>query len=125
MNQIGLGYLGRAVVGGCLALLSSCGGSDPDGTVDPAALAAAPQATKDICEKVCAAADLVRSKGCGMVEFSTHAECYKQCVSRYLLHEPCKDLFDDSNECVIDAGCNYQIQCLGKIIPASACLQGD
>ncbi len=94
-----------------------------NGILDPAAIQAAPQTTKDICEQTCTAADLVRSKGCGSTEFGSHSECYQQCVSRYLSHERCKETFDDSNNCLIDAGCSYETQCRGQIIVAAACLQ--
>jgi hypothetical protein len=118
-------YLAHCTLWGCLATgLSGCGGGETtNGAPDPALIAAAPQATKDICERTCTAADLVRSKSCGTTEFSSHSECYGQCVSRYLSHEKCKDDFDGSNNCVIDAGCSYQTQCIGQLILAAACLQ--
>jgi len=125
MDKNAVGCVGRWIFGVCLATaLPSCGGgSDADGGVDPAAIAAAPQATKDLCERVCSAADLVRSKACGRVEFSSHAECYQQCVSRYLSHATCKGDFDDANNCIIDAGCSYETQCSSSIVFAAICLQ--
>ncbi|MEI9952507.1 MAG: hypothetical protein WDO74_26890 [Pseudomonadota bacterium] len=119
--------MGRCIFWACLlAGLPSCGGGDdssPNGTLDAATIAAAPQSTKNICERVCTAADQIRSAGCGTTEFSSHAECYAQCVSRYLSHAKCKDAFDESNNCIIDAGCSAQTQCIGQIIFAAACLQ--
>jgi|SRR6188768_271079 len=108
----------------CVIGLAGCGaGSDSNETIDPAAIAAAPQATKDICERVCSAADLVRSSGCGSTEFSNHTECYQQCVHRYLTHAKCKQDFDDASRCEIDEGCNYETQCRSEIVFAAACLQ--
>ncbi len=127
MHYITLKLMGRCTFWLCLlAGLPSCGGGDDsssNGILAPAAIQAAPQTTKDICEQTCTAADLVRSKGCGSTEFGSHSECYQQCVSRYLSHERCKETFDDSNNCLIDAGCSYETQCRGQIIVAAACLQ--
>jgi len=125
MGKISLGHVGRWALWVCWALgLPGCGGeSDSNGGLDPAAIAAAPQTTKDICERVCSAADLVRSKACGTVEFSSHSECYQQCVTRYLRHESCKSDFDDSNNCIIDQGCSAETQCRSEIIFAAICLQ--
>ena len=118
-------HVGRGVLWVCWLLgpVSCGGGSDTNGGLDPAAIAAAPQPTKDICERVCTAADLVRSSSCGSVEFSSHTECYQQCVTRYLNHTNCKQDFDDSNNCAIDAGCNYETECRSSIIFAAVCLQ--
>ena len=126
MDKTGLSYryLGRCVFSICLAGgLASCGDDSGSNGVDPAVIAAAPQATKDICERTCTAADQVRAKNCGTTEFSSHSECYEQCVDRYLKHANCKDDFDSANNCLIDSGCNYQTQCPGQIIVAAACLQ--
>jgi|GEM_PF-3520782 len=124
MGKTSLGRLGQCLIWvGSAAALASCGDSDASTSLDPAVLAAAPQATKDICERTCTAADLVRSKGCGTTEFSSHSECYQQCVNRYLSHEKCKETFDAANNCLIDSGCSYQSQCTGQIIVAAACLQ--
>jgi hypothetical protein len=126
MDTISLRQVGWRTLWVCLALaLPNCGGgSDSNGAPDAAAIAAAPQATKDICERVCSAADMIRTSACGSVEFSSHAECYRQCVSRYLTYPSCKEDFDDSNNCAIDEGCNYQTSCRSLIIFAAVCLQG-
>jgi hypothetical protein len=125
MAKTSLRRVGRCIFSLCLAAgLTGCGGdSDSNGGVDPAVIAAAPQETKDICERTCTAADQVKAKSCGTTEFSSHSECYAQCVSRYQGHPKCKDDFDGSNNCLIDSGCNYQTQCVGQIIVAAACLQ--
>ncbi|HEY5955945.1 MAG TPA: hypothetical protein VIV60_05305 [Polyangiaceae bacterium] len=106
-------------VAACLACSDDENASGPD----PAKLAAAPDSTKLICEQVCSAADEIRKKSCGATEFPTHSECYAQCVSRYLDYPNCVEDFDASNECVRDAICNAQSQCIGAVVLAAACMQ--
>jgi hypothetical protein len=107
-----------------LLALAACGGEDENAGIDRGKVDAAPQKFKDACETVCKTTEVVRSKGCGQVQYSNYESCYLHCVDQYLRLPQCEEIFDAANDCLNQYVCEAETECLGQVIVAVACRDG-
>ena len=104
--------------------LAACSGDDENAGIDRAKVDAAPQKFKDACKTVCTTTEVVRSKGCGQVQYSSYDACYLHCVDQYLRLPQCEDIFDSANDCLNQYVCDAVTKCQGQVIVAAACRDG-